>query len=467
VIANVSRLRLVAVSLTTAMGLVVAGVVTVQAMKDEEPNLYVYFEDASPLIEGNDVKAGGVKVGEIGSIEVDDGMAKVGLVLDDEVLPLHEDATARVRPVGLLGERYVELDRGSADAPVLAEGATLSVEHTSRATDLDEVLTMVDGPTGTALSFLLTTLGQGVMGRGENVDRAIRALAPALQDTDRLAQILDDQNAVLVELLTSVEPVAQQLALDDGRQLDALLQATDDTLAATARNDAALADALEQLPSALNETRATLAALAGAAGSTTPVLRSLRPLTDDLVEVSQELDRFSRSAAPALEGLDPVLEQARVLIARARPVARTLASLSPDMRSTADRGRVIATSALDNLSTIMDFVKYWALTTNGQDGLSHYFRAHLVVTDSIATGFVPDAEEQPPTTTPEDLGPLDLPGQLLDGAGPLLDGVLGGLTPPLDGLLGNRSGRTAERNSATGLTPAQELSLVTYLTGGK
>jgi phospholipid/cholesterol/gamma-HCH transport system substrate-binding protein len=465
VIANLSRLRLIAVGLTAVLGLVVAGRVTVDAMSDESPDLYVYFEDASPLIKGNDVKAGGVKVGQIGSIEVEDGKAKVGLVLDEEVLPIHEDATARVRPIGLLGERYVELDRGSADAPVLDDGATLSVAHTSRATDLDEVLSMVDGPTGTSLSFLLTTLGQGIMGRGEKADEAIKALAPALQDTDRLAAILDDQNAVLVDLLESVEPVARQLAVDDGRQLDALIEAADDTLAATARNDAGLAASLERLPAALSETRATLAALANAAGSTTPVLGSLRPLTDDLVDVSQELTAFSRSASPALDGLDPVLEQAQVLIARARPVARTLASLSPAMEATADHGRVIGTQALDNLTTVMDFIKYWALTTNGQDGLSHYFRAHLVVTDGIATGLVPGGDHD----TTEDRGPLDTGNGLLDGVGPLLDGPLGGLSGTLDGLLGNRSrqGRTDESGTATGLTTTQEQSLLSYLTGGR
>lgn len=472
-IANTSRARLVAVGLTTLLGLVIAGGATVDAMSEEEPQLYVYFEDASPLIEGNDVKVGGVKVGQVGSIEVEDGLAKVGLVLDEEVLPVHEDATARVRPVGLLGERFVEIDRGSTDAPVLDEGASLSVEHTSRATDLDEVLNMVDGPTGKSLSFLVTTLGQGVLGRGEKADEAIQALAPALEDTERLAQILDDQNAVLTDLLTSVEPVAQQLAVDDGRQLDALLAAADDTLAATARNDAELAAALDQLPAALSETRATLAALAQAADSTTPVLSALRPLTDDLVEVSEELRLFSSSAAPALEGLDPVLEKAGILISRARPVARSLAALAPDMEATAEHGRVIASAALDNLTNVLDFVKYWALTTNGQDGLSHYFRAHLVITESIATGLVPAAEDEEQTTEPDNRGPLDLGDDLLDDVGPLLDGSLGGLgglSAPLDGLLGNRSGRASEAHeggSATGLTAAQEQSLLSYMTGGR
>ncbi|CAN5456961.1 hypothetical protein BH11ACT8_BH11ACT8_00550 [soil metagenome] len=476
--------RLVAVSIAAVIGLVVSLGVTVHMLSDEKPDAYAYFVDASPLIKGNDVKASGVKVGTIGSIEVVDGVAKVGLVLDDAVLPLHQDATARVRPVGLLGERYVELDRGSVDTSLLTTGGSIPVTQTSRATDLDEVLNMVDEPTGAGLSLLVTTLGEGIMGRGEKADLAIRALAPALQNTDRLAAILDDQNSVLQNLIDSVSPVASQLATERGQQLDALLDAADTTLQATARNDSQLDDTLHQLPSTLGETSSTLASLTRTARSTTPVLAAMRPTTDNLVQLSKELDAFARTARPALDGLDPVLDQATVLLDRARPVTRSLGALSPDMLATAESGRKIATYALDNLTTVLDFVKYWAMTTTGQDGLSHYFRAHLVVTTDIASGLVPGG----PDIVPE-LPTIPVPG--LDG---LLDDPLGGV-PSLDDLLGGLGGKggkagngggvlgnlvgglggggkhhrskAASGGSATGLTSAQEESLMSYLIGGE
>ncbi len=459
-------LRTAAVSIAAVLGLAVASGVTMSAMSDEKPDVYVTFADASPLIKGNDVKAAGVKVGTIGSIEVDHGVAKVGLVLDDEVLPLHEDATARVRPVGLLGERFIELDRGSADTPVLADGASLPMGQTSRATDLDEVLDMVDAPTGTALSMLVTTLGQGILGKGENADRAIRALAPALQDTDRLARILKDQNGVLQDLVDSVTPVVEQLAAGNGKQLDRLLDATNRTLSATARNDAKLGRTLDRLPTALKEARTTLAALSGAAGSTAPVLAALRPATDNLVKVSRELEDFSDSAAPALDSLDPVLDKADVLLDRARPVAQSLSSLSGDMRSTARSGRVLGTKALDNLTTILDFVKYWALTTNGQDGLSHYFRAHVVVTTEVLTGLVP----KPGGAGTSAAGKSGKPGKgsTSPEVVPPLEGLLNGLLGPVEGLLsGKNTSKAASGGTATGLTSSQEQGLLSYLIGGR
>ncbi|MFC7506083.1 MlaD family protein [Nocardioides sp. GCM10030258] len=461
---SATRTRFAAVAIAAVLGLAITGRTTIDMMSTDDPDMYVYFADASPLIKGNDVKASGVKVGSIGSIEVENGVAKVGLILNDEVLPIHQDATARVRPVGLLGERFVELDRGTPDAEVLADGASLPLDQTTRATDLDEVLNMVDAPTGTALSMLITTLGQGMLGHGEDADRAIKALAPALQDTDRLGQILADQNTVLQELVDSVTPVAEQLATDNGQALDQLVDATDKTLGATARSDRDLADTLERLPAALREARSTLSALSGAAGSTAPVLAALRPATENLVKISRELKAFAKSAEPALDGLDPVLDKAEVLLERARPVAQSLASLSPDMKSTAHNGRRIATGALDNLTTILDFVKYWALTTNGQDGLSHYFRAHVVVTTEVLTGLVPKgAVPAAPTKTKD--------GKLVPPLGGLLNGV-GGLLDPLDGVLGGllagkSPSKAASGGSATGLTSSQEQNLLSYLIGGR
>ncbi|MCW2816081.1 MAG: organic solvent transporter substrate-binding protein [Nocardioides sp.] len=482
VLSQFSKGRIVAVALATAIGMSISGGVAAKAFSDEEPDVYVYFEDASPLIKGNDVKASGVKVGTIGSIEVDDGLAKVGLVLDDAVLPLHDDATALVRPVGLLGERYVELERGTGDAPVLDEGDVIPLEQSGRATDLDEVLNMVDAPTGTALAMLLTTLGEGVPGQGENADAAIKALAPALQDTDRLGTILADQNSVLAQLLDSVEPVATQLGSERGAQLDRLVGAADDALSATARNDEDLDSTMARLPSALVETESTLAALTGAADSTTPVLAALRPTTDDLLELSRELRAFAAAGGPALDSLEPVLDQADVLLERARPVARSLSASSGDMRATARNGRVIATGVLDNLTTVLDFVKYWALTTNGSDGLSHYFRAHVVVTTDIVGGLVPgDTDVVPELPALPDLGIDDLLenplGNLPGGLGNL-PGVLDGLTgggrsadagrTGLGGLLDRQGGpRRATPGSATGLSATQEQSLMTYLIGGE
>lgn len=422
--------------------------------------VYAYFRDASPLIKGNDVKMHGVKVGVIDSIEVEDGLARVGMRVEEEARPLYRDARAVVRPVGLLGERFVDLERGSPDQPAIPEGGTIPVAQTGGVTDLDQVLNTVDQPTGAALAALVTTLGEGVRGVGGDASAAIKALEPAMRDTRPLVRVLDEQSQVLQEMVDALAPLTGALAREDGQRLDRLVGAADTLLSATARNEQGLDETLARLPDALTEARRTLRALSRASRATTPTLRGLRPVTDNLVQLSQELTAFSRAASPALDGLDPALEQGLALLENARPVVESLRRSGPDISGTARGARPVVTQLLGNLRNVLDFVKYWALTTTNEDGLSHYFRAHLVVNDQAITGLLPGA-------SPGDDGGSLLPG--LPSLGlpslPGLDGLLGTVTAPLGGL-GSLLGRSSTDTSATGLTAKQEQSLLDSLIGG-
>jgi len=174
--------------------------------------LYADTADAGALIEGNDVRMFGVKVGVVSDMGVvDNDTARLTLDLMSTDTPIHTDATLRIRPVSLLGERYAELDPGSPDAPIAEDGFTLPIEQTSRAVDLDEVLDAVDQPTGRALSMLLTTLGEGMAGNGENAAQALEELAPSMEQTDDLVAVLDGQTATLQRLIDAFAPVIASL----------------------------------------------------------------------------------------------------------------------------------------------------------------------------------------------------------------------------------------------------------------
>jgi phospholipid/cholesterol/gamma-HCH transport system substrate-binding protein len=431
----------------------------------DETTVYAYFRDASPLIKGNDVKMHGVKVGVIDSIEVEDGMAKVGLRVEQEAQPLYRDARAVVRPVGLLGERFVDLDRGSPDEQAIPVGGTIPVEHTGGVTDLDEVLNTVDQPTGAALAALVTTLGEGMRGTGTDISAAIKALEPAMRDTRPLVEVLDEQSQALTDMIDALAPLTGALATEDGKRLDGLVGAADTLLSTTADNQQALDQTLARLPSALDEARRTLRSLSRASRSTTPTLRAIRPTTDNLAQLSRELTAFSEAAGP-LEGLDPVLEQGQALIANARPVVASLRSSGPDLSGTARGARPVVEELLGNLRDVLDFVKFWALTTTNEDGLAHYFRAHFVVTDDIPLGLVPGDTSSGVLTSDDEQGGL-LPNLGIPGLPPL-DGLLGGGDEGLVGGLDSLLGRSSRRDgSATGLTATQEQAMLDTLIGGR
>ena len=81
------------------------------------------FDDVAGLDQESAVRIAGVRKGHVKNIKVrPDGRAEVTLQVDDDV-PLHANAQAKVANLGLLGEKYIELDPGTPSAPVLAEGA--------------------------------------------------------------------------------------------------------------------------------------------------------------------------------------------------------------------------------------------------------------------------------------------------------------------------------------------------------
>ncbi|NYI46247.1 phospholipid/cholesterol/gamma-HCH transport system substrate-binding protein [Nocardioides aromaticivorans] len=447
---DVGRAGLVAVLIAAAVTAVAA-----RAGKDDADVVTAQFASAAPLVEGNQVKIDGVVVGSVKSLKVVDGLAEVALELDDEARPLHEDARLTIRPVSLLGERYVDLDRGSPDAPLLDEDTVIPVAQTATSVGLDEALNTVDQPTGEGLRALLSTLGEGMQGNGENVDEALRLLSPSLKDTRAMAAVLDEHNELLSRLITNFEPVASALATRDGEAMDQLVDSSDKVLTAVRERQAKLEQTLDKLPGTLRVLRTTLGNLRSAADDTAPTLAELRPLTDKLPVLATELRAFSDALDPALATSEPVLRKADELLKAAAPVAADARRAGGGLATSTDGVQRLTKAITRNREDVFNYIRYWALTTNGYDGLSHYFRAHYVVDPDTILGLLPVAGTKPSAAKPKGSGTGDKPatpksGGLLDG----LDGVLGGLLQP-------------KGDSATGLSEQQELDLLGLLLGGK
>ena len=77
-------------------------------------------ENANTLVPGNEVRIGGVRIGQIEAIDpvaTDDGAAnaKLDLKLDPEVDPLPVDSTVIVRSRSALGIKYLEIVPGDSE----------------------------------------------------------------------------------------------------------------------------------------------------------------------------------------------------------------------------------------------------------------------------------------------------------------------------------------------------------------
>ncbi|WP_020498648.1 MlaD family protein [Sciscionella marina] len=454
------------------------GVTTAPASADSG-ELVAYFADAGSLIAGNTVRAGGIVVGSVRGVALDRGRARVDMELDPSALPLHTDASAKIRPVSLLGEQYVSLDSGSPRAPVMSAPLRIAQNRTSTSVDVQDLINTLDTPTSTALASLVTTLGEGMHGNAANVASAIKALRPAMTNASTLATILRQQNGLLDKLIDRASPVAAAVAADDGHTIDSLVQAADKTLGTVSSQRQQLSSAVAQLPQTLGDARQVLAQLGGVADAATPALRSARPVTDNLSAISDELREFTAAGTPALGALGPVLDRANSLLDEARPVVSQLSGASGTLRSVAASARPIGTAALGSLENLLKFVTGWALATAGYDAIGHFFRADVPIDANTIKTVAPDL----------------VPSQLLGGQAPGSPGTQGAAAksaPPQSdsgaasgetrsgptrsgsaqpGTAQSESGRqppvSADPTSATGLTQQQENSVQQLIFGGQ
>ena len=135
--------------------------------------VYASLPNIGHLKQHDPVDIAGVRVGQVLNTSTRNNRALVELQLTG-VGPLPLDSKVVVRANGLLGARYVELDPGSSHQ-VLPHGGTL-FEANSISTytwGLPEALNLFDPKTRNALGYMLNGLGQGVEGRGTQLNQTI------------------------------------------------------------------------------------------------------------------------------------------------------------------------------------------------------------------------------------------------------------------------------------------------------
>jgi phospholipid/cholesterol/gamma-HCH transport system substrate-binding protein len=100
--------------------------------------LFATFDETGALAKGAPVVIGGVRVGEISAITLqqDDFRARVTMNVDPK-LQLPADTFASIVTAGVLGDQYIELKPGGEDK-VLKDGDTIT--HTESAVILEQLI---------------------------------------------------------------------------------------------------------------------------------------------------------------------------------------------------------------------------------------------------------------------------------------------------------------------------------------
>ncbi len=170
------------------------------------------FASGAQLVAGDDVTIDGFRVGRVESLEPAAAGTEAVLELHPEYAPLYRDARAMVKSKNLLGETYVELNRGTPQAGPLADGGRIGLDHTLVPVEVSRVLDVLDADTRDRLVLLINELGESVQGRGQDLNASAGDLRDVAQSLETIASAVAGQSDHLDTLLADLRKVLDTLA---------------------------------------------------------------------------------------------------------------------------------------------------------------------------------------------------------------------------------------------------------------
>ncbi|MBS4727950.1 virulence factor Mce family protein [Mycobacterium sp. SM1] len=203
-----SAIKLAIVSLVllafTALTVVVFG----QLRFENTTGYSAEFSSASGLRPGQFVRASGVEVGKVKRVRLIDGDKRVRVDFDvDRSLPLYQSTTAHIRYANLIGDRYLELQRGTGAGAdrLLPAGGFIPLARTAPALDLDAliggfrpVFRALDPQKVNTIASAIITVFQGQGGTINDILDQTARLTSALADRDEaIGSVVKNLNTVL------------------------------------------------------------------------------------------------------------------------------------------------------------------------------------------------------------------------------------------------------------------------------
>jgi phospholipid/cholesterol/gamma-HCH transport system substrate-binding protein len=273
------------------------------------------LDDTAGLTEDSPVRVAGVDVGKVERLEVEGGQAHVRLLLRPEV-EIHADAIAAVRAKSLLGSKFLELQPGSPDAPLLAEGEAIGEQRSLF--EIDEALNALEpilggeDSIGAALEPVLARVEEG---EGEVEDLIPNAEELGESITQARDSIRSTREAVEGQRESIHDGLATANEVLEGRRLDRGLTSLD-RLTTTAANR--LPGLFQDADRVLGRADSALAKVDEATRELTPErVRELDEALDEVVLATRDLRKNSeaflglgKDAGPVIANLSRIADRA-------------------------------------------------------------------------------------------------------------------------------------------------------------
>ena len=337
------------------IALILITIVTLAAFMRDIPftkpyELQAVFDNTSAMGVNTPVRIAGVNVGKVSKVEKadDDSTASVvTMKLNDDALPIREDAQLKIRPrIFFGGNFFVDLKPGSPSAKELDSGETIPPTQTSAPVQLDQVLGGLRADTRKDLQRLLVGYGDAIDGepapgedddqdpdtQGETAGKSLNDSLEYAPDALKGAAVVNQATLGselhdLSKLVAGGQKVSAALASRE-TQLKDLVSNFNTTTGALAAEQANLRKTVHLLPEVLDAANPAFDSLNASFPPT-------RAFAREIIPGVRETPATIKASLPWIEQVHKLFSPAELqgLVADLRPATAALSSTSASLMS--------------------------------------------------------------------------------------------------------------------------------------
>lgn len=259
------------------------------------------FRSVAGLETKSKVKLSGVEIGRVEKINIEGRHARV-LVRLTYPAEIRKDAVASIKTSGLLGERYLEIEQGSAGSPILKNGDILEkVEESAEIGDLVNRM-------------------KGAMDDVKELTSSLKNMAKAMESGQDLAGIMKNINDSTINLAAFIKEnreVAHRGMENLAKMSDDMARVSPEISRDMLRMTTLTRELLEQNSHNLTESLKSLRELSDSMGGVLKDNRgNVKEIMDRMAKASSRLDEIidsinkaSQSAANTAQGLERITKK--------------------------------------------------------------------------------------------------------------------------------------------------------------
>jgi|HubBroStandDraft_6_1064221.scaffolds.fasta_scaffold60605_4 phospholipid/cholesterol/gamma-HCH transport system substrate-binding protein len=341
----------------------------------------VSFPNAQDLATQADVRISGVTVGKVVSTQLNPkgNLTEATLQLQTQYTPIRQDTKAILRTKTILGETYVQLIPGSANAPPIRDGGSIPQGQVQSEVQLSDIFNAFDPTTRHAFQVWQQQLSTAVSGNDQNLNDVLGNLPSFAADASDVLQVLDVQHQAVVSLLQNGGTVFGALGANQ-TALQNLITSGEKTFATTAANNNQLAKTFEVFPTFLNETKTTMQKLQAFSVNTDPLIKELDPVAQQLQPTLQSVQQLSPPLRHLFTNLGPLITVSQTGLPAVHNILTGLEPTLGSLGTFLEQLNPILGWLSDHQQLISDFISNGAspiaatTASFSGNGIGHYLR---------------------------------------------------------------------------------------------